>query len=121
MLTLSEAQWQALRKTEARNFVSAVCEQFLARRPELLLEPGKDEVLDRMLAGHDLAARIGLQSTPHIVKLLYLCADAPQLAADEQVQMYLLKPGASPELRLDDLSAVIAYVLNEIGKGIPPA
>lgn len=121
MLTLGEAQWQALRKIETRNFVSAVCEQFLGRRPELLLEAGKDEVLGRMLAGHDLAARIGLQSTPHIVKLLYLCADAPQLAVDEEVQMYLLRPGASPEQRLDDLSAVIAYVLNEMGKGIPPA
>ncbi|MDK3023563.1 hypothetical protein QO239_13250 [Cupriavidus taiwanensis] len=121
MLTLSEAQWQALREAEARSFVGAVCEQFLGLRPELLREPGKEEVLRRMLAGYDLAARIGLQSTPHIVKLLYLCADAPQLAADEQVQMYLLKPGATPELRLDDLSAVIAYVLDEMGKGIPPA
>ncbi|WP_265919676.1 hypothetical protein [Cupriavidus nantongensis] len=121
MLTLSEAQWQALRQTEARNFVSAVCEQFLTRRPELLREPGKEEVLGRMLAGHDLAARIGLQSTPHVVKLLYLCADAPQLAADEEVQRYLLKPGAAPQLRLDDLSAVMAYVLNEMEKGIPPA
>ncbi|UDM50925.1 hypothetical protein [Cupriavidus sp. MP-37] len=113
MLTLSEAQWQALRQTEARNFVGAVCEQFLTHRPELLREPGREEVLGRMLNGHDFAAQVGLQSTPHIVKLLYLCADAPQLAVAPEIRTYLLKPGADPEQRLDDLAAVMMTILRE--------
>ncbi|MBB3005475.1 hypothetical protein [Cupriavidus alkaliphilus] len=113
MLTLSEAQWQALRKTEVRNFVGGVCDQFLALRQELLRAPGKEEVLGRMLSGHDFAAEIGLQSTPHIVKLLYLCADAPQLAFDREVRTYLLKPDATPEQRLDDLCAVVMSLLKE--------
>lgn len=113
MLTLSEAQWQALRQTDVQNFVGAVCEQFLALRQELSQEPGREEVLGRMLAGHDFAAQIGLQSTPHIVKLLYLCADAPQLAFDREIRTYLLKPDATPEQRLDDLCAVVMTLLKE--------
>lgn len=114
MLMLTEEQWQTLRKAEIRNFVGAVCEQFLAHRPELLREPDKEEVLHRMLVGHDFAARVGLQSTPHIVKLLYLCADAPQLPRDTEIQTYFLRSGTTPELMLDDLSAVIEHVLNEM-------
>ncbi|SCB07122.1 hypothetical protein [Cupriavidus alkaliphilus] len=113
MLTLSEAQWQALRHTEVQNFVGAVCDQFLAHRPELLREPGKEEVLGRMRTAHDFAAKIGMESTPHIVRLLYLCVDAPQLAADTDFQAYLQKPGTTPELRLDDLSAVIEHILKK--------
>ncbi|MEM5278122.1 conserved hypothetical protein [Cupriavidus taiwanensis] len=115
MLTLSEAQWQALRHTEVQNFVGAVCEQFLAHRPVLLQKPGREEVSGRMQAGYSLAAELGLLSTQHIVKFLYLCADAPQLATDRQVRAYLLKPGATPEQRLDDLSAVMKLVLKENG------
>lgn len=115
MLTLSEAQWQALRHVEAQNFVGTVCEQFLAHRPELLPSPGREEICSRMQAGYSLAAESGLLSTQHIVKLLYLCADAPQMATDRQVRAYLSKPGATPEQRLDDLSAVMKLVLKENG------
>lgn len=115
MLTLSEAQWQALRETETRNFVDAVCEQFLANRPELFQRPGREEISGRMQGGYSLAAEMGLQSTQHIVKFLYLCADAPQMATDQPVRGYLLKPGATPEQRLDDLSAVMKLVLKETG------
>lgn len=62
---------------------------------------------------HDFAAQIGLQSTPHIVKLLYLCADAPPLAFDREIRTYLLKPDATPEHRLDDLCAVVMILLKE--------
>lgn len=115
MLTLSEAQWQALRQTEAQNFVGAVCEQFLAHRPELLQRPGREEVYSRMQEGYSLATEVGLLSTQHIVKLLYLCADAPQMATDRQIRAYLSKPGATPEQRLDDLSSVMKLVLKENG------
>ncbi|MBB2915715.1 hypothetical protein [Cupriavidus alkaliphilus] len=115
MLTLSEAQWQALRRTEVQNFVGAVCEQFLAHRPELLQRLGREQISGRMQAGYSLAAESGLLSTQHIVKLLYLCADAPQMATDHQIRAYLLKPGATPEQRLDDLSAVMKLVFKENG------
>ncbi|SOZ55904.1 conserved hypothetical protein [Cupriavidus taiwanensis] len=115
MLTLSEAQWQALRHTEVQNFVGAVCEQFLANRTELLQRAGREEISSRMQVAYSLAAELGLLSTQHIVKFLYLCADAPQMATDLQIRAYLLKPGATPEQRLDDLSAVMKLVLKENG------
>ena len=33
MLTLTEAQWQTLQQGEARQFVAAVCDEFLTNRP----------------------------------------------------------------------------------------
>ncbi|SOZ14646.1 conserved hypothetical protein [Cupriavidus taiwanensis] len=113
MLKLTETQWQALQQTDARNFVGAVCDQFLNARPDLLMSLGRDAICNRMEAGHELAATVGLRSTAHIVSLLYLCADAPQFATDPEIQAYLLKPAASPEQRLDDLSAVMTNILRE--------
>ena len=107
MLTLTEAQWQALQQGEARQFVAAVCDEFLVNRPEMRGHPGSEVVLERMQAAYDYAARAGFTCTPHIVRLMVLSADAPRIHDDPLVDHYLRKPGATPEQRLDDLDAVM--------------
>ncbi len=107
MLTLDESQWQALLACDARQFVAAVCDQFLAKRPELVSDPGRDAILGRMQAAHDHAQRIGFTSTQHIVWLMYVAGDAPTLVTDPVIEAYLRKPGATPEQRLDDLAAAM--------------
>ncbi len=107
MLTLTEAQWRTLQQGEARQFVAAVCDEFLANRPEMREHPGREVVLERMQAAYDYAARAGFTSTPHIVRLMYLSADAPRIHDDPLVDHYLRKPGATPEQRLDDLDALM--------------
>ena len=42
MLTLTEAQWQTLQQGEARQFVAAVCDEFLTNRPEMREQPGRE-------------------------------------------------------------------------------
>ena len=107
MLRLDERQWQALQACDANQFVATVCDQFLAKRPELLQAPGREVILGRMQAAHDYAQRIGFTSTPHIVWLMYMAADGPTLVTDPVIEAYLRKPGATPEQRLDDLEAVL--------------
>lgn len=107
MLTLTEAQWRELQAHDARQFVVTVADQFLVNRPDMLERAGRDGVIERMQAAHDYAARIGFTSTPHIVRLMYLAADAPRIHDDPVVNHHLSKPGATPEQRLDDLLAVM--------------
>jgi hypothetical protein len=107
MLTLSEAQWRELQVRDARQFVAAVADQFLSNRPEMLRSPGRETVTARMQAAHDYALGIGFTSVPHIVRLMYLYADAPRIHDDPLIDGYLRKPGATPEQRLDDLIAVM--------------
>lgn len=111
MLTLTEAQWQTLQQGEARQFVAAVCDEFLDNRPEMREQPGRDEVLARMQDAYGYAARAGFTSTPHIVRLMVLSADAPHIHDDPLVDHYLRKPGATPEQRLDDLNALMKHKL----------
>jgi len=111
MLTLTEAQWQNLQLGEDRQFVAAVCDEFLANRPEMRDQPGRDVVFERMQDAYDYSVRIGFTSTPHIVRLMYLSADAPRIHHDPLVDHYLRKPGATPEQRLDDLDAVMKHML----------
>lgn len=107
MLTLSEAQWRELQARDARQFVVTVCYQFLGERPDMAEAPGGKAVLDRMQAAYDYATRVGFTSNPHVVRLMYLAADAPGIHDDPLVDAYLRKPGATPEERLDDLLAVM--------------
>ncbi len=107
MLKFSQAQWEELQARDMHQFVVAVCDQFLGNRPDMLDRPGRAVVENRMQAAHDYAVRIGFTSTPHIVRLLYLAADAPGIHDDPLVDAYLRKQGATPEQRLDDLLAVV--------------
>ncbi len=107
MLKLSDEQWLQLNSRDSFQFVTAVCDQFLAKRPDMWDRPGHAAVQGRMQAAHDYAARIGLTSTPHIVRLMYLEADAPGIHEDPLVNAYLRKSGTAPEQRLDDLLAVV--------------
>lgn len=111
MLTLTEAQWQGLQQGEADSFVAAVCDGMLANRPDLIETPGRGTVLARIRDAHAYAGRAGFISTPHIVRLMYLAADAPGIHDDPLVDGYLRKPGATPEQRLDDLDAVMKHKL----------
>lgn len=105
---LSEAQWRELQALDARQFVAAVCKQFLAGRPQMQQSPDRAAaLLDRLQAAHDYTVRAGFSSTPHIVRFMYLAADALGIHNDPLVDTYLRKPGATPEQRLDDLIAVM--------------
>lgn len=107
MLTFSEEQWRILQAGDKTEFVIAVADQFLAKRADMAIEPGRKAVIERMQAAYSYAIRIGFTSTPHIVHLMYLVADAPGIHDDPLVDAYLRKPGATPEQRFDDLIAVI--------------
>ncbi|MES2740154.1 MAG: hypothetical protein V4754_04295 [Pseudomonadota bacterium] len=107
MLTLSKAQWQELQTRDAGHFVTAVADQFLSNRADMQRYPGRDTVLSRMQAARDYAVGAGFTSTPHIVRLMYLYADAPRIHNDPLIDGYLRKPGATPEQRLDDLLALV--------------
>ncbi|MEV4783392.1 hypothetical protein [Burkholderia sp. LMU1-1-1.1] len=111
MLKLSKSQWEQLQARDTHQFVAAVRDQFLGNRPEMGEQPGREAVLTRMQAAYDYAAIAGFTSTAHIVRLMYLAADAPCIHDDPQVDRYLRKPGATPEQRLDDLDAVIKHNL----------
>jgi hypothetical protein len=111
MLKLSQSQWEQLQVRDTRQFVVAVCDQFMSNRPDMLDRPGPAAVLERMQAAHDYALTAGFTSTPHILRLMYLSADAPRIHDDVIVNRYLCKPGATPEQRLDDLHAVINHKL----------
>ena len=114
MLTLNDVQWRALQQSEARQFVSAVCDELLANRPEMLTQPGRAVVLGRMQNIYDYAAEVGFTSTPHLVWLMYLSVDAPSFQDDPLVNGYLRKRGATPEQRLDELDAVMRHKLRGV-------
>jgi len=111
MLTLTDAQWQTLQQAEARQFVAGVCDDFLANRPEMREQPGRELIARRMQGACDYAARVGFVSTPHIVRLMHLAAHAPCIHDDPVVNGYLRKSGATPEQRLDELDALIRHKL----------
>lgn len=115
MLTLTEAQWLKLQQEESRRFVNSVCDEFLEHRVEMRKQPGRAAVLKRMQDAFDYAAGAGFSSTPHIMRLMHLVADAPRIHDDPLVDRYLRKPGATPEQRLDDLDAVMKKKLEGDG------
>ena len=115
MLTLDDRQWAELTASDTNSFVSAVCDQYLPARPKMMVTPGRDEILKRMEVAHDYAIRIGFTSTPHVVRWMYLAADAPGIHEDKVVDTYLRKPGATPEQRLDEMIAVVINELKELG------
>lgn len=115
MLQLSEIQWRALLQAETDQFIAAVCDEFLAERPDMLDLPGRDSVLARMRDAYGFALRLGFTSTPHIVRLMYLSADAPGVHDEPLVNSYLRKRGARPEQRLDELDAVMDNYLQGMG------
>lgn len=113
MLKLSEAQWQELQTRDSHQFVDAVCAQFLTTRPDMLEKFDLVVVRENMQKAHDYALAIGFQSSPHVVRFMYLGADAPSICSDAIISAYLRKPGATPEQRLDDLLAVTDKKLKE--------
>ncbi len=111
MLTLSPTQWQELAKHEAANFADVVTNQFLADRPEMADQYGWRVISDRMRSAYAYAVDLGFTSTTHVVKLMYLAADAPEFFREPIVDRQLRKPGYPPEQRLDDYLAVVNYKL----------
>jgi len=95
MLTLSEAQWRELQARDAHQFVAAVADEFLSKRADMLRHPGRETVIGRMQAANDYALRVGFVSMPHIVRLMYLYADAPRVHDDRlivQLRWYFMEP-----------------------------
>ncbi|WP_090435944.1 hypothetical protein [Duganella sp. CF458] len=115
MFKLSHAQYEALRARDSNQFVDVVCDQFLESRPELAGVPGRTAIYDRMFGAFNFAKGLGFRSTPHVIRLMYLSADAPGIHADPVVSAHLRRPGASPEQRLDDLLAVVRNKLKGMG------
>lgn len=113
MLKLTEVQWNALQDRESGHFVIAVRDQFLAGRPDMANEPDREAVLQQMEDAYRFSMRVGFTSTSHIVRLMYLAADAPEIQNDPVVLMHLRRAGAPPEQRLDDLLAVVNLKLKE--------
>src|SRR6218665_2598639 len=111
MLTLTEAQWQTLQQGEARQFVAAGGGVFPPRGGGGRGPPAREAVLVRMQDAYDYATHAGFTSTPHIVRLMYLSADAPRIHDDPLVDHYLGKPGATPEQRLAELDALMKHKL----------
>lgn len=114
MLTLDATQWADLKARDTHSFVAAVCDQYLETRPEMVGTPGRDAILQQMQAAHDYAIRVGFTSRSHIVRWLYLAADAPGIHEDKLVDTYMRKPGATPEQRLDDMHAVVMHELKQL-------
>ncbi len=114
MLTLNDSQWAELTARDTTSFVAAVCDQYLLTRPDRAVAPGREAILTQMNGAHDYAGRIGFTATPHIVRWLYLAADAPGIHEDKMVDAYLRKPGAPPEQRLDEILAVVMNELKEL-------
>lgn len=114
MLTLSDRQWADLTVRDTDSFIAAVCDQYLSTRPERAVAPGLDAVLTQMKRAHDYAIHVGFSATPHIVRWMYLAADAPGIHEDNMVDTYLRKPGATPGQRLDDMLAVMINELKEL-------
>ena len=115
MLTLTETQWQSLQQGEVRQLIVVICDEFLANRPEMRESPGRALLLTRMRDAYDYAIRAGFTSTPHIVRLMHLSADAPRIHDDPLLDRYLSRPGATPEQRLDDLVSVMKHKLKGEG------
>lgn len=111
MLSFNDAQWGQIQHSDDLAFVRAVHAQFLRGRPELRLDPLREETLARMRRAHTEGIALGFRSTPHLVQWLYLAADAPQIMTDASIRAQLLKPGASPEQRFDDLLATVRHLL----------
>ncbi|MEC5159126.1 hypothetical protein [Janthinobacterium sp. CG_S6] len=114
MLTLNDSQWADLTVRDTNSFVAAVCDQYLSTRPEQVAAPGRDAVLMQMNRAHDYAIQIGFSETPHIIRWMYLAADAPGIDGDKMIAAYLRKAGATPEQRLDDMLAVVMNELKEL-------
>lgn len=113
MLKLTETQWGRLQARESDHFVVAVRDQYLANRPDMTNSPGSEAVLRRMEDAYHFSMRLGFTSTPHIVRLMYLSADAPGIHNDPVVSAHLRRVGMPPEQRLDDLLAVVNRKLKE--------
>jgi hypothetical protein len=111
MLTLTEAQLQALNEDAIQRFVQAVCKDYLAERPQMHTQFGEAVILARMQKAYDYAMKLNFTSTPHIVRLMWLATDVPFIIDDPMMETYLGKPGATPEQRLDDLDMALQHKL----------
>jgi hypothetical protein len=107
VITLDEEQWTQMKARETISFVAAVCDQFLAYRPDMANAPGRDSVQARMQSARDFTDQTGFTSSPHVVQFMYTAADYPGFHDDALIADYLRKPGATPEQRFDDMVAVL--------------
>ena len=117
MIMFGQAQWDQLKVRDVATFVAAVCNQFLADRPEMVIHPGREIVQERMQLARSFTDKADFTSSPHVVQFMYTAADYPGFYDDNLVAAYLLKPGATPEQRFDDLLAVYRHALSATERG----
>jgi hypothetical protein len=108
MLELSQVQWEILQTHDANQFVDAVIREFMADRQDILEGLNLVRVKNSMHSAYNYAVRVGFKSTPHMVRMMYLAADAPGICDDPLVEAYIRKAPATPEQRLDDLLTLVS-------------
>jgi hypothetical protein len=111
MFKLNAMQLAELRARDGEQFIAAMCDRFLESRPDMVERPGRDATLENMRQAFQFAIQAGFGSTPHVIRLMYFAADIPGVHDDPVVRAHLLRRGATPEQRLDDLLAVIDHKL----------
>lgn len=111
MLKFSDDQYLQIKGRDTDQFVRSVCDQFMENRPDKAEVPGRVAVWESMRHAFDFAIDAGFMSTPHLIRWMYLAADAPGIHDDQTVRAYLLRSGETPEQRLDDLFAVVNHKL----------
>jgi hypothetical protein len=106
MITFDEEQWAQLKTRDTVSFVAAVCDQFMADRPDMADSPGRETIQLRMQSARVFTDQAGFTSSPHVVQFMYTAVDYPGFHDDTIIAAYLRKPGATPEQRFDDMIAV---------------
>lgn len=114
MFKLSSDQYADIRARDKEHFVQSICDQFMESRPEKAALPGRVAVCRSMQRTFDFAINAGFTSTPHLIRLMYMAGDIPGIHEDQTIRAYLLRPGATPEQRLDDLVAAVDHKLKGI-------
>lgn len=111
MIKLSPDQCEEFRSRDMKHFVRSVFDQFAESRSKELDQPDRAAAFHSMSQAFEFAIRSGFTSTPHLIRLMFLAGDIHGVHNDQAVRTYLLRPGATPEQRLDDLLAVVNHKL----------
>jgi hypothetical protein len=104
MLELTESQLQQLRQHEHAGFVGRVHDELVAKFPELAVEA---DLQQRLGTAHERALALGLESGKARTQFLYQEAFTPGFSEQPAVTAWLQRPGASPEQRWRDFTALV--------------
>lgn len=114
MLKLNSLQWSRLLEYEKDHTVTRHSESLMTKVPALRRQPGSDVIRERMYKAHAFAREVGITQGARATMLTQLLCLAPELLEDEQFKSYLVRPGADPNTRFDELKAVLKGKLRGI-------